>query len=95
MSKGVEVQFDAVTDESNTGDAASDSVRTFSEEVEIAIQALKTVDRPVKTSELPSLVQGINWGTNVSAKMKKLIRSSNGQIFRSGRGVYEFRCLDN
>ncbi len=93
MLNGTEAQSKPAANEYHTGD--SDSAPFFSEEVEIAVHALRTIERPVKTSELPSLIQDIKWGSNVSGKMSMLIRRSNGQIVRSGRGMYQYRPLDD
>ncbi|KPV42228.1 hypothetical protein [Alicyclobacillus ferrooxydans] len=63
------------------------------EEGRLVIEALRKLGRPVKTSELPNLIQDVHWGSNPSAKIKSFMDRSNGQIQRTGRGVYAYQAV--
>lgn len=89
------VQTTTEVEQSGTDLVTPDSRASISREVEAVIQQLKDIGRPVQANELQSLLTGIRWSGNVSAKMTKLINRSNGQILRKGRGLYQYCSIDS
>lgn len=64
-------------------------------EVTLVIETMKRAGRPIRTSELQSLIEEVRWGSNPSVKMATLMNQSGGRIRRAGRGLYTYTPVDS
>ncbi|GMA61709.1 hypothetical protein NZD89_18390 [Alicyclobacillus fastidiosus] len=94
-----EVDEQSADAKSDTVDHASESSAStntqtgrVAQEVELVVHTLREIGRPVKSDELRTLTQDVQWGSNPSVKMSSIINKSNGQIVRVGRGIYQYKA---
>ncbi len=76
-------------------DAKGDRRSRAAYEVGLVIETMKRVGRPIRTSELQSLIEEVRWGSNPSVKMTTLMNQSAGRIRRAGRGLYTYTPVDS
>ncbi|MFB5192509.1 hypothetical protein [Alicyclobacillus fastidiosus] len=82
----------AMDDASESSSVANPQQTRIAQEVELVVHTLRDIGRPVKSDELRTLTQDVQWGSNPSVKMSNIINKSNGQIVRVGRGMYQYKA---